>query len=85
MIDARSLRAVLIALARQDIANYVMFSAALNEIAALRETVRGLDPTFSEVLEDRRKQSQEDTREVVSQTLQLLRELVQRLEDGEVC
>ncbi len=85
MINQVALRDALLALAEQHKTQYVMFSALLNEVAALRETVRGLDPTFSEVLEDRRKQSQENTRAVVSQTLQHLNHLIKRLEDGEVC
>lgn len=85
MINERALRDALLTLAEQNKNQYVMFSAVLNEVAALRETVRGLDPTFSEVLEDRRKQSQEDTRAIVLQTLRLLGDLIERLKAGEVC
>jgi hypothetical protein len=85
MINEPALKDALLALAEQNKTQYVMLSTVLNEVAALRETVRGLDPTFSEVLEDRRKQSQEDTREVVLQTLRLLNEIIHRLQAGEVC
>ena len=85
MINELALRDALLALAEQSKTQYLMFSAVLNEVAALRETVRGLDPTFSEVLEDRRKQSQEDTREIVLLTLRLLDGIIARLKGGEVC
>jgi len=34
---------------------YIMLGAVGSECAALRETVRGLDPTFDEVLEKKRE------------------------------
>jgi hypothetical protein len=85
MINESALKDALLALAEQNKTQYIMLSSVLNEVAALRETVRGLDPTFSEVLEDRRKQSQEDTREVFLQALRLMNEIIHRLQAGEVC
>ncbi len=85
MINEPALRNALLALAEHVKKDYVILSSTLNEVAALRETVRGLDPTFSEVLEDKGRQSQEETREVVSLTVALLNDLVARLKAGAVC
>ena len=48
------LQVVLIGLAEELRAVYVMAHAALNEVSALRETVRALDPAFADVLEQKR-------------------------------
>jgi len=54
LINEASLKDVLLALATQSKTQYVMLSSILNELAALRETVRDLDPIFGEVLEQKR-------------------------------
>jgi len=78
------LKDALLTLAKQNETQYRMLSGMLNELVALRETVRGLDPTFSDVLEGKRKRSQEDTKEVVTATLGLLNQIIARLGAGEV-
>jgi hypothetical protein len=85
MINEPVLRETLIALAGHAKSQYVMLSSTLNEVAALRETVRGLDPTFSEVLEDRRENQAKQSAEVVSQTIRLLDDLIRVLRDRGVC
>lgn len=47
-----------------------------SELVALRETVRGLDPTFGEVLDNKREKSPD---EAVLQSLRLLDEAIQKL------
>jgi len=54
LINEASLKDVLLALATQSKTQYVMLSSILNELAALRETVRDLDPIFGGVLEQKR-------------------------------
>lgn len=56
MIDESSLRDVLVSIATEQKVLVLMVSAMLTELAAVRESVRGLDPTFSDVL--RMKQQQ---------------------------
>jgi ABC-type nitrate/sulfonate/bicarbonate transport system ATPase subunit len=85
MIKEKALKDHLLALAERDKTNYLMISGILDELAALRETVRGLDPTFAEVLENRRKEAAKQTAPVVKETVRLLNEIIQRLKAGEVC
>jgi hypothetical protein len=73
------LKDALLALAQQSKTQYIMISASLNELAAVRETIRGLDPTFADVLATKQKQYQEETREVVSGTVALLDQIIERL------
>ena len=47
--------------------HYLGLSAMTSELSALRETVRGLDPTFSEIMEQRRSQESEASSEAVQQ------------------
>ena len=83
MINENALRDALLALAEQNKLQYVMASAILDEVAALRETVRGLDPTFDDVLAQK-KQEHSTAQEQVT-VLRLLNEIIRRLESGEVC
>jgi hypothetical protein len=79
MINEAVLRDALLALAQQSKTQYLMISATLAELASVRETVRGLDPTFADVLATKQKQYQEETREVVSNTVALLDQIIERL------
>ncbi len=56
-----------------------MIASILAEIAALRETVRGLDPTFSEVMEHRRALEFEENRAVRLSTIASLDLIIERL------
>jgi hypothetical protein len=59
--------------------------APKNEIAALRETVRGLDPTFREVLEVKRDESEAIGERHIHNAIAEYDQIVQRLKDGYVC
>jgi hypothetical protein len=83
VINEPALKDALLALAEQNKVQYAMISLVLDEVAALRETVRGLDPTFSEVLEQKRKESSTAQERVA--VLRSMNEIIQRLKDGEVC
>lgn len=76
MIDEPSLVACLVALVDLHKTQYLSFSALLNEVAALRETVRALDPTFADVIEQKRKEQEYQMREVVQQQVALLDDLI---------
>jgi hypothetical protein len=83
MINENALRDALLALAEQCKTQYLGLSLVIDEVAALRETVRGLDPTFSEVLEQKRKESTSD--DIRKVAIRQLDGIIQRLTDGEVC
>jgi hypothetical protein len=70
-------------LAEQNKSNYVMISSILDEVAALRETVRGLDPTFDEVLAQKR--AEHSTADIAVSVIGLSDAIIQRLKDGYVC
>jgi hypothetical protein len=76
-IHEPALRDALATLAEQLKTQYVMLSVTLDEVAALRETVRGLDPTFSEVLEQKRKENSTVPERL--EMLRLLNEIIRRL------
>jgi hypothetical protein len=83
MINETALRDALLASVEQNKLCYVMLSAMLDELAAIRETVRGLDPTFSEVLEQKRQENSTAPERIA--VLRMLNEIIQKLKDGEVC
>jgi len=63
---------------------YVAIDSMMSEIVALRETVRGLDPTFSEVMERRRKEAFADgtaTREAMHLALDMTLKLISQIPD----
>lgn len=55
------------------------------EVAALRETVSALDPTFSETFEHRQEEKKNQVSQQFSFALQSLDGLIQKLKDREVC
>ena len=61
-----------------------MLSSLLNEVVALRETVRALDPAFSEVLESRRKESQESNAGNVAALVDSYDQIIERLKAGQI-
>jgi hypothetical protein len=85
MIDESRLRETLLYLAEDNRTNYIMIASLTNEIAALREAVRGLDPTFREVLEMKRDESQEVGEEHIHNALSEYDRIIQRLKDRYVC
>jgi len=83
VINELALKDALLACVEQNKLCYVMLSAAIDELAALRETVRGLDPTFSEVLEQKRAENSTAQERIA--VLRMLNETIQRLKGGDVC
>ena len=81
MVNENVLVAGLVSLAELHKTHYLAFSAAINELAALRETVRGLDPTFSEVIEQKRKEQESLGREVVLRQVNLLDSLIRAMKN----
>lgn len=71
MVNEPALRDALLALVTQGRASYVMLSALMNELASLRETVRGLDPTFGDVMEIKQKHYAEISADTVQSVLAL--------------
>lgn len=85
MVNESALKNTLIYLAEDAKTNYTMIASLVNEIAALRETVKGLDPTFSDVLEVKRDESQDRADEKIRASLAAYDSLIQRLKDGLGC
>lgn len=57
MIKESALRDALMAVVNNSKTNYIMISSILAELAAVRETVRGLDPTFADVLAQKQREA----------------------------
>jgi hypothetical protein len=85
MINQISLRLALLALAEQEKSNYIMISALMAEVSALRETVRGLDPTFADVLQQKRQEAARANASIEASVLSVFDETIRKLRDGEVC
>ena len=85
MIKEIALKDALLALAEQGKQNYLMLSSVLTELVSLRETVRGLDPTFEDVLREKQKEAAENNAPVVVAVVLLYDTLLRRLKAGEVC
>lgn len=85
MVNEMALRDALMALTNNCKTNYVMLSSVLAEIAAVRETVRGLDPTFDDVLARKQKEVMESQAVTVRTVIAAYDVLLQRLSGGEVC
>ena len=85
MINENALRDALLALALELKTNYLTTTALVHEVAALRETVRGLDPTFADLLEQKRQESAQAAAKVEKAVIWTLDELMRRLTVGEVC
>lgn len=78
MVDESLLRDTLVQLAIGVKKNYLMLSATLDELAAVRETVRGLDPTFSDVLQERQQKQAQEQYEIVSMQAKRLDALIEQ-------
>ena len=85
MINENALRDALLALATDARSSYVMIASMLRELAALRETVRGLDPTFVDILERERQQAVRNDDAEVRALIVHYDEIIRRLTVGEVC
>jgi hypothetical protein len=80
-LKANDLRDALLAVAEMQKTNFLMIQSMLAELVALRETVRGLDPSFSEVMEHRRLLEWETNGEVVRPAILVLDRVIQRLSE----
>jgi hypothetical protein len=85
MINENALRDALLALATDGRSNYVMISSVSNELAAIREIVRGLDPTSADILDQKRQEAAESDAESVRAVIARYDEIIRRLYNGEVC
>ena len=87
MINEKNLRDVLLSLATQSLTQYETFAVLSEEVAALRETVRGLDPTFDDVLAQKQTHRAETSSStvIVPVVKSLLSETIRKLKAGEVC
>jgi hypothetical protein len=85
MVDESELRASLVALNEDAKSQYIMLSSILAELDALRETVRGLDPTFADVMEQKRRESAEKNAAIVQAVIAGYEEKSRLLNAGLVC
>ncbi len=85
MINENALREKLLALVDQEKKNYEMISVLVNEVLALRETVANLDPTFHEVLADRRPKIEKESLPSDTTVLNSFDELTRKLKARQVC
>lgn len=67
--DDAALRDVLLSSFEESKNLYIMLSSVFAELQALRETVRGLDPTFADVMEQRRIEGVAQNDDVVRATI----------------
>jgi hypothetical protein len=62
-----------------------MISSVLAELAAVRETVRGLDPTFADVLAQKQDEVVAGNALIAKAVIAGFDEILERLKNGEVC
>lgn len=85
MVNESALRDSLLAFNEDAKSQYIMLSSILAELDALRETVRGLDPTFADVMEQKRRESAEKNAAIVQAVIAGYDEKFQQMKDGYVC
>jgi len=85
MLNEDSLRDILIAMAMARKSSVQNFVSLLIEVAALRDTVRALDPTFSETFENRKRANENRVVLEFSPLIEMCDEIIRKLEAGEVC
>jgi hypothetical protein len=84
MINEPGLRDALVALADSAKTQYIAFCAVLDEVVALRETVKGLDPTFSDVMTTKRDKQASLFALTRKEAIDGYDEIIRRLKAGEV-
>lgn len=82
MAGETNLQAFLLALNEDAKTQYIMISSVLAELAALRETVRGLDLTFGDVMEQKRQESAEQNAAIVQAVIAEYDAKSQLVKDG---
>ena len=80
-----ALRDALLAFTEDAKGQYIMLSSILAELDALRETVRGLDPTFGDVMEQKRRESAEKNAAIVQAVIAGYDEKFRKIRDGYIC
>jgi hypothetical protein len=86
MVNEDALREILVVLTGLVKAQYRLIVSMGPQLQALQETVKGLDPTFSYVMDARSQEEREATNEIgASVVIEVFDVLIQRLKDGEVC
>jgi hypothetical protein len=85
MINETNLRHILVTIVTLMKGQHTAIASGLAELASLREAVRGLDPTFGEVIERTRKETAQKISGDMQSHLQEYDSLIQLLNDGEVC
>jgi len=85
MVNESALRDALLAFNDDAKSQYIMLSSILAELEALRETVRGLDPTFGDVMEQKRRESAEKNADIVQAVIAGYDEKFRQMKDGYVC
>jgi hypothetical protein len=85
MINEANLKDTLLSFATENRTQYIMLTSILNELVALRETVRGLDPTFGDVMRERQEQAAQTGVELNQSILAGYDLIIQKLTEGHVC
>jgi hypothetical protein len=84
MIDEPALQVTLLAAIKHMKAQYELITSLGNEIAAIRQTVARLDPTFGDVLKAKRNHYAEQSRQTIQETLAEYQELIEQIEAGNI-
>ncbi|HEY6764034.1 MAG TPA: hypothetical protein VI386_04630 [Candidatus Sulfotelmatobacter sp.] len=84
MINENALTDALVSLAEISKNQYVFFSVLVNEVAALREAVRGLDPTFDDIFGKRQEQVAQATAASEKAVIAQYEEIIRKLRIGVV-
>ncbi len=84
MIKEAELKDTLIALAKSCKLSAQTESSLIIEVGALRETVRALDPTFSENFEHRKEEALAQNAQRIADVIQACDQIVRLLETGYV-
>ncbi len=85
MVNESALRDTLVSFARESKSIYELLAVTQAEVSALRETVRALDPTFSENLEARKNAIQNLIGGKFANVIAYYDEIIRKLEGGYVC
>ncbi|HEX4075918.1 MAG TPA: hypothetical protein VHX49_11005 [Candidatus Acidoferrales bacterium] len=84
MIKESALRQTLLVLTDVAKGQYELIVSSMIELAALRETVRGLDPTFADVLATKREQALRNALPITPELVARLDELTRILKSEEI-
>jgi hypothetical protein len=85
LIDEDALRKTLVALVGLVKAQYKVISALGMQQLAMQETVKGLDPTFTDVMEAPWREEFAARTEIGQLAIEVYDDLIERLKEGEVC